>query len=111
LKGSGRKTKFLVMSTRIAVARSITIALWIAVCTDLVADDFLQNHHEEIRRQQLDIKVDENNHKHASRDPFLSLLNSLSIFSNGGPLKDETSEPGVRAGIFDESHWDESTYE
>ena len=76
-----------------------------------MADDSLQNHHEEIPLRPLNIKVDENNHKHASRDPFLSLLNSISIFSNGGSLKDETSEPEVRTGIFDESHWDESTYE
>ena len=44
-----------------------------------------------------------------SRDTFLDLLNSISIFRSGGSLKNN-EEPQDQTGVFDESYWDEAVY-
>jgi len=47
----------------------------------------------------------------ASSLSFLELLNSLSTFKSGGSIKSDPNETSAEAGVFDESYWDNATYQ
>ena len=42
---------------------------------------------------------------------FLEILNSLSAFKSNDPIKNVTDETSAEAGVFDESYWDNATYQ
>jgi hypothetical protein len=60
---------------------------------------------------RLKAKATQENQRTSSPDPFLGLLNSITLLQSGASPKGETTRPNTGVGIFNQSNWDEATYE
>jgi len=86
------------------------VAVWLTLSFTAVANG-AEDVRQEIPDLQEKVSAARSNAKHALNNPFLNLLNSLNLLKSGGSLKSDVSEPTDAVGVFDESHWDEATYE
>lgn len=75
------------------------------------ASDVYEDGAERFPDVRLKAKATEENEKTATADPFLGLLNSITLLQSGASPKGETTRPITGVGIFNQSNWDEATYE
>jgi len=75
------------------------------------ATEVYEDSAERLPDVRLAVKATQANEKTATANPFLSLLNSITLLQSGVSPKGETSRPNTGVGIFNQSNWDEATYE
>ena len=75
------------------------------------ATDVYEDGAERFPDVRLKVKAAQANEKTATANPFLSLLNSITLLQSGASPKGETTRPNTGVGIFNQSNWDEATYE
>ena len=75
------------------------------------ASDVYEDGAERFPDVRLKAKATQENEKTATANPFLSLLNSITHLQSGASPKGETTRPNTGVGIFNQSNWDEATYE
>ena len=75
------------------------------------ATDVYEDGAERFPDVSLKAKATQENAKTATTNPFLSLLHSITLLQSGASPKGETTRPNTGVGIFNQSNWDEATYE
>jgi hypothetical protein len=75
------------------------------------ATDVYEDGAERFPDVRLKVKATQENQRTTAPDPFLGLLNSITLLQSGASPKGETSRPNTGVGIFNKSNWDEATYE